>query len=194
MRPLTLRLLATCVNSFNSRTPGGVRPLIAYHSLDFCEFQFTHPRWGATGRSWVRHGYLQPFQFTHPGWGATRDCQHSYDWQEKFQFTHPGWGATAITLSFSAGESVSIHAPRVGCDSLGLLPTHPWVSVSIHAPRVGCDKAFPLALMTSTVSIHAPRVGCDERSSWMSVMSPSFQFTHPGWGATPHKTRLRLQR
>ena len=35
----------------------------------------------------------------------------------KFQFTHPGRGATPIReYTYDAGDKVSIHAPREGCD------------------------------------------------------------------------------
>ena len=35
-----------------------------------CEFQFTHPAWGATSRTtFLCETYM--FQFTHPAWGAT---------------------------------------------------------------------------------------------------------------------------
>ena len=79
-----------------------------------------------------------------------------------FQFTHPVWGATIRWFWDHLIAGVSIHAPRVGCDS-GCLrlsragggrfnsrtpcgvrqyfatPKSPSVNVSIHAPRVGCD-------------------------------------------------------
>ena len=35
--------------------------------------------------------------------------------------------------------SVSIHAPREGCDVYELLLPFPLLKVSIHAPREGCD-------------------------------------------------------
>ena len=106
----------------------------------------------------------------------------------------------------------------------------PPLSVSIHAPREGCDKTYsleyliqrsfnsrtpggvrlprtPQLLIGNEVSIHAPREGCDMR--WMSSQrqyagcfnsrtpggvrrsanrqhqaTKTFQFTHPGRGAT----------
>ena len=36
----------------------------------------------------------------------------------KFQFTHPGRGATGLTNTLLASATVSIHAPREGCDTL----------------------------------------------------------------------------
>ena len=56
------------------------------------------------------------FQFTHPVWGATAyDIDLIYSICE-FQFTHPVWGATTRDLESVAEITVSIHAPRVGCD------------------------------------------------------------------------------
>ena len=79
--------------------------------------------------------------------------------------------------------TVSIHAPREGCDKVGIQPltlsskfqfTHPVrgattqslqtivnVKVSIHAPREGCDLALTPGGPQLRVSIHAPREGCD---------------------------------
>ena len=36
------------------------------------------------------------------------------------------------------------------------------------------------------VSIHAPWEGCDQRRLSVARLSTTFQFTHPGKGATPH--------
>ena len=60
-------------DSFNSRTPGGVRQLAA--------------EWQRISRA---------FQFTHPGRGATSDASVIVVLQISFQFTHPGRGATNI--------------------------------------------------------------------------------------------------
>ena len=101
--------------------------------------------------------------------------------------------------------TVSIHAPRVGCDAERFI-TVLVTQVSIHAPRVGCDDVVLRYPIIFGVSIHAPRVGCD---LWivfkiLSVMGfnsrtpcgvrlniihvlttdSEFQFTHPVWGAT----------
>ena len=56
----------------------------------------------------------------------------------KFQFTHPVWGATLFAKIKRILGKVSIHAPRVGCDS-DLASDANLTVVSIHAPRVGCD-------------------------------------------------------
>ena len=38
----------------------------------------------------------------------------------EFQFTHPVWGATTDGKASDKETEVSIHAPRVGCDSKGI--------------------------------------------------------------------------
>ena len=60
--------------------------------------------------------YNTLFQFTHPVWGATSvnvDGETIF----KFQFTHPVWGATDGASDLGSKSFVSIHAPRVGCDT-----------------------------------------------------------------------------
>ena len=101
------------------------------------------------------------FQFTHPVWGATillrplRICSLSFNSRTpcgvrltpenfssavlKFQFTHPVWGATPALSLLLSHLSVSIHAPRVGCDCR-ITQVYWRCHVSIHAPRVGCDR------------------------------------------------------
>ena len=102
----------------------------------------------------------------------------------QFQSTHPVWGATCSSrVHLAPGVRISIHAPRVGCDTSRVPPwhfptvfqsTHPvWgatyhffeggdpVAISIHAPRVGCDYPVVQSIEPSEISIHAPRVGCD---------------------------------
>ena len=61
-------------------------------------------------------------------------------------------------------------------------------TISIHAPIVGCDIAVSRIKMgRNSISIHAPIVGCDKRLKGVSVKSTIFQSTHPSWGATGHE-------
>ena len=103
--------------SFNSRTPCGVRPYTAKTFKDlFARFNSRTPC-GVRLRQIndFRHG--KEFQFTHPVWGATPSGSFAKP-STTFQFTHPVWGATSERSTTSAPPArVSIHAPRVGCDS-----------------------------------------------------------------------------
>ena len=55
-------------------------------------------------------------QFTHPGRGATSLRSIKVPLL-MFQFTHPGRGATLMCITSVVPDTVSIHAPREGCDS-----------------------------------------------------------------------------
>ena len=79
--------------------------------------------------------------------------------------------------------SISIHAPRAGCDHGLVLDAWHGV-ISIHAPRAGCDAHGLHRAVLVHISIHAPRAGCDV--GWMLHGLPwwTFQSTHPVRGAT----------
>ena len=49
--------------------------------------------------------------------GVRHGSPNVYQLDTTFQSTHPAWGATQVELRLAVGESISIHAPRVGCDS-----------------------------------------------------------------------------
>ena len=78
---------------FNSRTPCGVRP----------------PRDGL--RSWT----ISSFNSRTPC-GVRPYTDPSFKATSKFQFTHPVRGATDTITSYDTIHTVSIHAPRAGCD------------------------------------------------------------------------------
>ena len=83
-----------------------------------------------------------------------------------FQSTHPSWGATNRFKHILPFETISIHAPIVGCD--------------FESPR---EKTRYL------ISIHAPIVGCDNLYSSSPIFQIIFQSTHPSWGATKNVLR-----
>ena len=125
------------------------------------------------------------FQFTHPVRGATH--KHHAVHQKAVRFNSRIPCGVRLLLHFVGHNdvSVSIHAPRAGCDALARSPAcH--CAVSIHAPRAGCDYlrdeayrsmlefqfthpvrgatlARPQLGRINAVSIHAPRAGCDTR-------------------------------
>ena len=124
--------------SFNSRTPGGVRhrsDSTRHHHQDVsihapregCDlipavndwlvkwFQFTHPGRGATSASRTSSPTPTGFNSRTPGGVRLVECGVSYK-SITFQFTHPGRGATAQRSPRRGGRTVSIHAPREGCD------------------------------------------------------------------------------
>ena len=109
--------------------------------------------------------------------------------RRSFNSRTPGGVRPMTGAKHSDWLSVSIHAPREGCD-LRLLPgAQTAVVVSIHAPREGCDSALDLLSYEGFVSIHAPREGCDPLLYRETMSNGEFQFTHPGRGATQRAVR-----
>ena len=155
-----MTLMMAVLLSFNSRTPGGVRPPCIGTCRLSDDVSIHAPREGCDGIT------LQA--------GTSSG---------KFQFTHPGRGATARAYTKVARVYVSIHAPREGCDlRSGSRPTFP-MSFNSRTPggvrqpnksHRAMDQEFQFThpgrgatassvLYSSSiyVSIHAPREGCD---------------------------------
>ena len=127
------------LHSFNSRTPGGVRP---------CELKEVF-----TDRT---------FQFTHPGRGATA-CQMT-SWTRR--------------LSFNSRTPGGVRRVRHGFVYL-------LFRVSIHAPREGCDFRLVFSIDTpKTFQFTHPGRGATEQQMLDELTAVTFQFTHPGRGAT----------
>ena len=101
------------------------------------------------------------FQFTHPGKGATAASHLSPIWAIMFQFTHPGKGATQTTLGWRCLFLVSIHAPWEGCDN----------SYGYYPALTSCFNSRTLGRV---------RRSADRQNQ----TTKTFQFTHPGKGAT----------
>ena len=116
------------------------------------------------------------------------------------------WGATGVNFGAFFFLSISIHAPRVGCDTmtrcgsragLHFNPRTPcgvrrrerqnkrvFAIISIHAPRVGCDVRP--TLWSRPTSHFNPRTPCGVRQPLLPNRAKRtiFQSTHPVWGAT----------
>ena len=101
-------------------------------------FQFTHPGRGATATSPWSTRPTPSFNSRTPG-GVRLLIKEQIEAEQGFQFTHPGRGATVLADEVVAHTSVSIHAPREGCDNSDSLHERVYIEVSIHAPREGCD-------------------------------------------------------
>ena len=111
--------------------------------------------------------------------------------QKKFQFTHPGKGATVAYAFYLAMKGVSIHAPWEGCDAIIDFCSIINKFVSIHAPWEGCDSGGCSPLRgPHTFQFTHPGKGA---TLWAVHRGSEcwFQFTHPGKGAT---LRAREQR
>ena len=190
---------------FNSRTPGGVRQGRDNSCSALQTVSIHAPREGCDSVGFTPAPFSMRFQFTHPGRGATSSASSSRP-SARFQFTHPGRGATIWANDITHRITVSIHAPREGCDrdiytimGSGLrfnsrtpggvrqdgtyLPSD-LTDVSIHAPREGCDSCRNV-LMTGSLSFNSRTPGGVRlQNQLISSQVEKFQFTHPGRGAT----------
>ena len=136
---LDMRPYGAHLKDFNPRTPGGVRLTGLLGDDNTTRFQSTHPGWGATLGMYVLKLILYDFNPRTPGGvrpavivlrvigrdyfnprtpGGVRRCNpFILALKEVFQSTHPGWGATLAIAGYVQIDNISIHAPRVGCDS-----------------------------------------------------------------------------
>ena len=190
--------------SFNSRTLGRVRRSAPYQILLSVRFQFTHPGKGATNLwPWRRHSAR--FQFTHPGKGATRSPLASL--LRLSVSIHAPWEGCDGDVYTIVGSGLRFNSRTLGRVRRRTQPhIDIEVRVSIHAPWEGCDLILSCIALSALVSIHAPWEGCDCSTSSASRRrvcfnsrtlgrvrlavvkalrrNGSFQFTHPGKGAT----------
>ena len=125
------------------------------------------------------------FQSTHPVWGATLTCSKIRRKSKIFQSTHPVWGATDAGRVFGVVDKYFNPRPPCGVRRMRAGFLGSLISISIHAPRVGCDfrwtkvNAFPKSFQ----STH-PVWGATGAGSQAFKPYTVFQSTHPVWGAT----------
>ena len=124
---------------FNPRTPCGVRP--GFLLAPMLRAEYFNPRTPCGVRLSPPPRPLRPprFQSTHPVWGATFNLNEQ-DFSNLFQSTHPVWGATSSTRVAMA-TPINFN-PRTPCGVRHELASIIMTSdtISIHAPRVGCDQ------------------------------------------------------
>ena len=169
-------------------------------------FQSTHPARGATVETVLKFKVFE-FQSTHPARGATCSAVHPYCLSLlRFQSTHPARGATMEPTRLMVRASISIHAPREGCDVGCFNQIQPMSDFNPRTPRgVRHKSSFPTSVSHSFqsthpargatsggclvnadifISIHAPREGCDLNGVSHKKFDWRFQSTHPARGAT----------
>ena len=166
----------------------------------------------------MRYGFApEPalFQSTHPVRGATRAKLSNTQRDRNFNPRTPCGVRRTSRAARPARPSISIHAPRAGCDAGDLFhgaarqnfnPRTPCGVRPIRcSPAVAIARAFqsthPVRGATAQdaehnflilISIHAPRAGCDALSCPRCNRRRRFQSTHPVRGATaPSGTTAR---
>ena len=146
---------------FNPRTPRGVRPGgWVWCSPRRAEFQSTHPARGATTRTSTAQANVR-FQSTHPARGATA---HKRDHARRILYFNP---------RTPRGVRLTLPTARA-----------PQNTISIHAPREGCDQDIHHCCVTCTFQSTHPARGATRCSRRMFGHPVQFQSTHPARGAT----------
>ena len=126
---------------FQSTHPVWGATLIFYNAALRAKFQSTHPVWGATrtvdvmaalrdisihaprvvcDRGRCGRRCRRPHFNPRTPCGVRHGCARRRRSPARFQSTHPVWGATKCRARLFFVPSISIHAPRVGCDYIAL--------------------------------------------------------------------------
>ena len=172
------------------------------------------PRVGCDHAPLSLDNLTKQFQFTHPVWGATPLRPPTPHTARGFNSRTPCGVRLPMLFSYRYELVVSIHAPRVGCDSkrktirkkhrrfnsrtpCGVrqtvsLPVFALITVSIHAPRVGCDEVTPIRYRVSICFNSRTPCGVRHGTHPDNVIKDLFQFTHPVWGATSYNITRRF--
>ena len=155
-----MHTLQTSANSFNSRTPGGVRLGRYARALPCSCFNSRTPGGVRPGRfyEWCND---HPVSIHAPREGCDFiGCKHPYI-SASFNSRTPG-GVRLSMLRSYAIVTARFNSRTPGGVRLALSRLiQPLSCVSIHAPREGCDITEELPIASLNVSIHAPREGCD---------------------------------
>ena len=161
---------------FNPRTPCGVRPLWMMIPTLQLTISIHAPRAGCDTRPPRVSGVVTVFQSTHPVRGATALCG-GVPAKIIFQSTHPVRGATATVRLVVVVTSISIHAPRAGCDpkqgAWGLIL---YQFQSTHPVR-GATK--PIVNGIALIVDFNPRTPCGVRRSVVVCRFPKLPHFNP---------------
>ena len=146
------------------------------------------PRVGCDIRTQGTVPEVVTFQSTHPVWGATQGDRRQTTGRSDFNPRTP----CGVRLPFrrSTVSEPPYFNPRTPCgvrpDTFDKVPSD--VHISIHAPRVGCDSSFAFWILSASEfqSTH-PVWGATRYSAHSFMPIRAFQSTHPVWGATPSR-------
>ena len=171
---------------FNPRTPCGVRLRSGIPAIASGTFQSTHPVRGATRTQSVRRCCKCNFNPRTPC--GVRRCRSRPTRRSRrtFQSTHPVRGATRSRAEDQAGQEISIHAPRAGCDAARRTLS----AVSAHFnPRTPCGVRRRPPAPSPAPPYFNPRTPCGVRldPARISCFCANFNPRTP-CGVRPHQS------
>ena len=191
--------------NFNPRSPHGERHITISDNPPWGRISIHAPRMGSDLTTTVKSLMCKNFNPRSPH-GERHGDSHVRGDIVEFQSTLPAWGATIQLYRYQPGLYISIHAPRMGSDSLSLAKRISSTVFQSTLPAWGAtyplNPASSQAIFQSTlpawgatdkrwkhrrgvcISIHAPRMGSDPPAWTMISFRATFQSTLPAWGAT----------
>ena len=102
-----------------------------------------------------------------------------------FQSTHPARGATDSTIQITVTTTISIHAPREGCDSGRYCQNHRFSGdFNPRTPRGVRPLADEITVWNEKFQSTHPARGATGLSLMTASTNTQFQSTHPARGAT----------
>ena len=145
---------------FNPRTPCGVRLWTRLHSRSVTCISIHAPRAGCDSDPASRPSHRAHFNPRTPC--GVRRCRSRPTRRSRrtFQSTHPVRGATRSRAEDQAGQDISIHAPRAGCDAARRTLS----AVSAHFnPRTPCGVRRRPPAPSPAPPYFNPRTPCGVR-------------------------------
>ena len=167
---------------FNPRSPCGERPFVGTVVAPSVAISIHAPRVGSDNTSTTRGGSGRNFNPRSPC-GERPPGTEYMGMTRVFQSTLPVWGATHQSEQKAGYRSISIHAPRVGSDSL--MPILATFCTDFN-PRSPCGERRDPSGEQADNWYFNPRSPCGERQLAIITIKLLFQFqsTLPVWGAT----------
>ena len=150
-----------------------IMPIISIHA----------PRMGSDPHRPIHHVTLSYFNPRSPHGERLHKLRRDNS-QSEFQSTLPAWGATRMYAESGSMIRISIHAPRMGSDTVSDEDIDKRIAISIHAPRMGSDRS--ISMSCDGEANFNPRSPHGERPDTGRLMPVQFIFqsTLPAWGAT----------
>ena len=142
-------------------------------------FQFTHPGRGATRPFGFASAPRGCFNSRTPG-GVRRICISKIFLNLSFNSRTPGGVRQLVRQQHLLTRSVSIHAPREGCDIHGSAEGSTLEEFQFTHPGRGATSNQFYGRTKDVVSIHAPREGCDRVTERVYSYLLGFNSRTPG--------------
>ena len=174
--------------SFNSRTPGGVRPLPIAPRLPPRAVSIHAPREGCDSLEFSVMRFLLMFQFTHPGRGATVHTALGLSGLPCFNSRTPGGVRLYAMTGYLVAQGFNSRTPGGVRRRPSTYPRGRARSFNSRTPG-GVRRKAATSSTSARASFNSRTPGGVRPSPGAPLSARrEFQFTHPGRGATNEAT------